>query len=254
VRTTNSKKPKRSPQRRMSSRELREKMSHDPLVDSVNWLRNTWSQQGGKITWSLVAFVLVFFAVYFYRDYRRSQVDQATMLLDVAHDDFGKSVGAQGEEKKKLEETALGALDSLIAGFSGTRQAVHGLLLKGDILYKQGLYEQALEVYRSAALNAEKPEMIVVSRMGIAQCRTDLEGADAGASELEQILAEFPDTNFADQIHFQLARLYEAAGDTEQAVHHYTQIHEDSAYLDEQTKRKIEFLKAPVVRFLEPSA
>lgn len=238
----------------MSSRELREKMSHDPLVDSVNWLRKTWSQHGGKITWGLGAFVVVYFAVSFYRNQQRSQFDQATMLFDVAYDDYLQSWGAEEEDKTKLQETAISSVDNLVAGFSGSPVAVHALLLKADILYRQGSYEEALEVYRTALPKAKEAEPTVISRIGIAQCRANLEGVEAGISELEAVLQAFPTTDFADQIHFQLARLYEAAGNTEQALHHYTAIHEDSPFLDQETKQQIEFLKAPVVQFPEPSA
>lgn len=238
----------------MSSRELREKMSHDPLFDSINWLRKTWSQHGGKITWGLAAFLVVYFGVSFYRNQRRSQFEQATLLFDVAYDDYLQSWGKEGEEKATLRQTAVSSVDSLVAGFSGTAVAVHALLLKADILYREGSYDEALEVYRTALAMAEQRELAVMSRIGVAECRANLEGADAGIAELEAVLEEFPDTNFADQIHYQLAGLYESAGNDEQALHHYTQIHEDSDFLDEQTKRKIEFLKAPVVGFSEPSA
>jgi len=245
---------KRPARHRMSSRELREKMSHDPLVDTINWLRKTWSQHGGKITWGLAAFLVAYFAVSFYLNQRRSRFDQASVLLDVAQDDYAESWTKQGEEKTKLQSSAVGSIDNLVATFSGSPQAVQALLLKGTILYEQGRYGEAEEVYQTALAQARKPETVVMSRLGIAQCRANLEGPEAGIMELESILAEHPATHFTDQIHLQIARLCESAGDTEKALAHYDRVQDDSAFLDDTTKRHIEFLKAPVVRFPEPSA
>jgi len=238
----------------MSSRELREKMSRDPLVDSINWMRKTWSQHGGKLTWGVGAFLVAYFGVNFYLNQRRSREDQASTLWDVAHEDYINSWGEEGEKKTQLETSAIAAVRNLVETFPGTPQAVHGLLLKADILYRQGAYEEALADYRAALAQAKAEESIIMSRLGIAQCRANVEGATAAIEDLQGILTDYPATAFADQVHFQLANLYESIDDPEQALRHYDQIHEDSAFLDDQTKRRLELLRAPVVRFPEPSA
>jgi predicted negative regulator of RcsB-dependent stress response len=249
------KKPKKTPvHRRMSSRELREKMSHDPLLDSINWVRNTWINHGNKILFGLIAFFVVLFGIRFYQNQKQNRLENASMMFDVAYEDYVKSLSLEGQQRVDQEEKVISSVESLVVGFPGTPRAVHGLLLKGDTLYRQGNYEKALEAYRSAAAQAEQQDSLVLARIGLAQCWASLEDVEAGIEELESILAEYPSTNFADQIHVQLGRLYEAEGNAEKAVAHYEQLSEDSPFLTDQMKQRIEFLKAPVVSFGEPSA
>jgi predicted negative regulator of RcsB-dependent stress response len=250
------KKPNKTPvhRRRMSSRELREKMSHDPLMDSINWVRTTWINHGNKILFGLIAFFVVLFGVRFYQNQKQSRMENASMMFDVAYEDYTQSLDMEGDERVNQENEALSSVDQLVVSFPGSTRAVHGLLLKGDILYRQGNYEEALEAYESAASQANQEDSVVLARMGIAQCRADLEDAAAGIEVLQAILVRYPDTNFADQIHLQMARLYEAEGNGEQALTQYEKIDEDSPFLTPQIKQRIEFLKAPVVSFGEPSA
>jgi predicted negative regulator of RcsB-dependent stress response len=249
------KKPnKTSVHRRMSSRELREKMSHDPLVDSINWVRNTWINHGNKILFGLIAFFVVLFGVRFYQNQKQSRLENASMMFDVAYEEYTQSLNMEGEERLEQEKNALSSVDSLVVSFPGSPRAVHGLLLKGEILYRQGNYEEALEAYGSAAAGAEQEDSVVLARIGVAQCRASLEDAAGGIEVLESIITEYPETDFSDQIHLQIARLYEAEGNGEKALAHYEALHEDSPLLTPQIKQRIEFLKAPVVSFGDPSA
>jgi len=250
------KKPNKTPvhHRRMSSRELREKMSHDPLMDSINWVRTTWINHGNKILFGLIAFFVVLFGIRFYQNQKRSRVENASMMFDVAYEDYTSSLGMEGDERLNQEKEALSSVDQLVVSFPGSARAVHGLLLRGDILYREGNYEEALEAYQSAAAQAEQKDSVVLARMGIAQCRASLEDAAGGIEVLQSVLTEHPDTGFADQIHLQMARLYEAEGNSEEALAQYEKISEDSPFLTPQIKQRIEFLKAPVESFGEPSA
>jgi predicted negative regulator of RcsB-dependent stress response len=229
-------------------------MSHDPLLDSINWVRTTWINHGNKILFGVIAFFVVLFGIRFYQNQKQSRLENASVMFDVAYEDYVKSFSLEGEKRVEQEQKVLSSVDSLVAGFPGSPRAVHGLLLKGDTLYRQGNYEKALEAYRSAAAQAEQQDSLILARIGAAQCRADLENAAAGIEEFESILAEYPTTNFADQIHVQLARLYEAEGNAEKALANYQELPEDSPFLTGQIKQRIEFLKAPVVSFGEPSA
>lgn len=233
---------------KMSSRQLRAKMAHDPLFDSLNWVKNSWSAYGNKIVWAGVIVVVVYVGGQLWRSKGETRVEDSYQFLSLAKEAYKESLSQQDDEKQQSEREALDTVDRLLADYPGTTAAWLGLDLKGRILYQQADYSAARMAYQTLAAEKELGDLATIGAMGVARCAAGEEGAAAGVEEFKRVLAQFPDTPFADQVHFQIGRLYETLNRDQDALAGYRQIADDSEWYEEAVKR-IKYLESPVVFF-----
>ena len=121
-------------------------------------------------------------------------------------------------------QNALNAYDDVVTNFGRTPAAAYALLGKGDVLYQQKRYAEAVEAYKQC-LAKDPPKIIlpvVFSGLGAAQ----EDGGDfAGAIEsYKQYTANFPDHMLAPKIYESLARAYEFSRNQDAAKEVYEKI------------------------------
>ena len=65
----------------MSSRELRERMEHDPLVDTLNWFKESWTKHHNKIYFIVIPLIIVFVGFRLYMSRKTEHVEEALSIL-----------------------------------------------------------------------------------------------------------------------------------------------------------------------------
>jgi tetratricopeptide (TPR) repeat protein len=127
--------------------------------------------------------------------------------------------GAQGQY-----DVAITQLETINTQFPQTPAWGYGVLLEGDILYRQGLYQRASQSYQRI-IDRHAPEALVpfaMTDLGLSQ-----EAARDFAKAIEtdrRFLDSFKDHFLAPQTHAALARCLEALGRKEEAKAAYQQM------------------------------
>ena len=121
------------------------------------------------------------------------------------------------------DPAALNQLDSVSAQFPHTNAAQYAQLLKGDILYAQENYAQAVDVYEPL-LNAHNETLRTVATLSLAAARQATKNYDGAIKLLTQFIEKNPKSFALPQAYFTLAVSQELAGQKEKATETYKQI------------------------------
>lgn len=121
------------------------------------------------------------------------------------------------------DPSAVAQLDAVAAQFPNTNAAQYAQLLKGDILYAQENYAQALDAYKplTAVSNEMLRSVATLSLAAAQQATQDYEGA---IKEMTNFIEKNPKSFALPQAYFTLATSQELAGKKQEATETYKQI------------------------------
>jgi len=130
---------------------------------------------------------------------------------------------AKAETQATSLDQSLALLQAIPTRFPGAPASDYAFILKGDILYFNGRYEEAAQTYRNA-LEKVRPtnRPFLKANLGLS-----LEAAGKypeAAASLREFLDEFPEHFLAPQTYLALARCHEALHDTQQAKADYEKV------------------------------
>jgi predicted negative regulator of RcsB-dependent stress response len=231
----------------MSSREIREKMEHDPLFDSISGVKHFWEKSGNAVTIALLVIVAGYVGFRLYSSSKQKHDESALMYFELAQQDYQASSSATEEEKKKKKlDDALNSLNVLGAEYEDTKAAVMGEILRANILMSQGEVGSAKEIYEALAAKEKEGDLYVLARLGIAQClAVDESGLSAAIEEYRGLRKEFPQSPLIGQIDFELAGALDTAGQEAEALEIYKTFGDDSPWYN-LVQDRIEYLETPV--------
>lgn len=144
-----------------------------------------------------------------------------------------RTVKRQGWERYNMGQTwaatnnpqnAINEFDYVITNYGRTPAAVYSLLGKGDVLYQQKKYPEAVAAYK-AGLAKNPPRIIqpfLLSGLGAAQ--EDMADFPGAIETYKQFTANFPDHILAPKIYESLGRVYEFSRNQEAAKEVYEKI------------------------------
>lgn len=234
-------------QHRLSSKEVREKMEHDPLFDSISWTKSFWDKHGNKITIGLLAIVVIYVGFQLRANSKATYLQQALDYYEMAQESYQASLdGTEKEAKAKKMQEAMDFLNKLETDYAGTPAALDGLILKANILKGQGDYVGARGAYESVAQTLRSGDLYVIARIGIAQCMaTDENELGPAIQEYQSLREKFSDSPLITQIEFELAVLLDTANRENEALEIFKKFDDESPWYWEARDR-IERLEAPV--------
>ncbi len=142
------------------------------------------------------------------------------------------------------DPTALTQLDSVANEFPNTNAARYAQLLKGDILFAQENYAQAIDTYQPL-ITASNETLRTVATLSLAaakQAANDYEGA---IKDMTAFIGKNPRSFALPQAYFTLAVSQELAGKTQEAAETYKQILADytKTYFGTVAKDRLAVLK-----------
>ena len=121
------------------------------------------------------------------------------------------------------DPTALTQLDSVSVQFPDTNAAGYAQLLKGDILYAQENYAQAIDAYKPL-LNAKNETLRTVATLSLAGSEQATKDYESSIKEMTKFIEKNPKSFALPQAYFTLAVSQELAGKTQEATETYKQI------------------------------
>lgn len=191
-----------------------EELKRDPLQDSVRsgleWIaahRQTFFSIVGTLA---VLIVVAAFIVSNFRNLRQQAWERYSA---------GQNWAYSGNA-----DNAINQFNEVINQFSRTPAAAYAVLSKGDILYQQRKFPEAVEAYKQC-IDRDPPKVILpfaMSALGNAQeDQGDFQGAIASYKDF---LSRFPDHLLAPKVHEALGRTYELALNPDAAKETYEKI------------------------------
>ncbi|HBE88592.1 MAG TPA: hypothetical protein DDW67_05565 [Elusimicrobia bacterium] len=160
---------------------------------------------------SVVLVAAVILGAWFYLHYRQIN-DTAWKQLFIAQQ-TGFS-GAYAESEKKLDE--------VVSGFSRSDAAPYAVMTKGDMLFRQEKYKEALEEYKKLVNGPAYMRPFAVYNTG--KTREALALPAEAAADYRDFLAKYADHMLAPEVHFSLAAVQEKLGDAAGAKSTYEKI------------------------------
>lgn len=160
---------------------------------------------------AVVLVAAVVLGAWFYLHYSRIN-DTAWKQLFIAQQ-TGFS-GAYAEAEKKLDEVA--------AGFARSDAAPYAVMSKGDILFRQGKYKEALEEYGKMTEGPAYIRPFALYNTG--KTREAMALTAEAAADYRDFLAKYSDHMLAPEVHFSLAAVQEKLGDDAGAKATYEKI------------------------------
>ena len=210
-------------------------MKMNEMAEAKHWLEEYWEGHGKLITWAVIVLAFVALAGYLYRDWRGKSVYQAQTV-------YSEALKLASNEEY---DQALPLVEQVIEQYDWAPTYPFAVLLKGDILFSQGDAASAVEVYGQLA-GRKEPAVAGGALVAQGACYENLE-QDREAEEVYQsVIRRLPESGFATEAHFMLAKLYERQGEEQKAIAQYKEIPEDSAWWHEAQFR-CEWLEAPVM-------
>ncbi|MDT8286929.1 MAG: tetratricopeptide repeat protein [Elusimicrobiales bacterium] len=157
-------------------------------------------RRDGVIAAAVVLVAAVVLGAWFYLHYSRIN-DTAWKQLFIAQQ-TGFS-GAFAEAEKKLDEVA--------SGFARSDAAPYAIMSKGDILFRQEKYKEALEEYKKLLNGPDYLRPFAVYNAG--KTREAMALTAEAAADYRDFLAKYSDHMLAPEVHFSLAAVQEKMGD-----------------------------------------
>ena len=121
---------------------------------------------------------------------------------------------------------------------------VFALMLKGDVLYAQDEWDNALEIYEMVA-QKKSPDMSPAAMLAMGICYENLSQPEDAETTYSSILKDYPNSTFAEEARFQLAALLDRQEKPRKAIKIYRSINKDSPWAS-QAKERADWLEAPV--------
>ena len=221
--------------KKISHKEVRRRMKMNEMAEATHWLEELWINHGKTITWGLVVIVVLAVAGYLYRDARGKSRNRSATLYQKAL----QSVSAE------MPDEASSLVNQIVKSYPSTPSYPFALLLKGDLLFDQENYEEAIASYNLVIERKKDPDLASTALLAKAICQENLGRLDEAASSYRQILDLYPQSGRETEARFRLASLKENQGAIEKALTLYKTIPQDSIWVNEATQR-IEWLEAPV--------
>lgn len=124
----------------------------------------------------------------------------------------------------KNPDNAMNFFNDVINNYSRTPAAKYALLAKGDLLYQQKKFSEAVECYKKC-LDRNPPKIILpfaLSGLGIAQ--EDSNDFPSAIATYKRFVSDFPDHYLTPKIYESLARVYELSLNPDAAKEVYEKI------------------------------
>ncbi|MDQ7773558.1 MAG: tetratricopeptide repeat protein [Elusimicrobiales bacterium] len=160
---------------------------------------------------SVVLLAAVILGTWFFLHYRQINDTAWKQLFIAQQTGFG---GAYAESEKKLDEVA--------AGFARSDAAPYAVMSKGDILFRQEKYKEALEEYKKLLNGPAYMRPFALYNAG--KSREAMALTAEAAADYRDFLARYADHMLAPEVHFSLAAVQEKLGDKEGAKASYEKI------------------------------
>ena len=130
---------------------------------------------------------------------------------------------AAAESQLRGGQNGIPQLDDVVNRFRNAPASDYASMLKGDILYFNGKYDDAATVYREALAGARKsahPFLLCDLGMALEAAGKSAEAAD----QLKSFIDQYPDSFLAPEAHYALARALEMQGSKDAARGAYEKV------------------------------
>ena len=130
-------------------------------------------------------------------------------------------------------DSALTALETLSVQYDRTPAWGFGILLEGDILYRQGRFQQAAATYQKILEHQTPKDLLPLALSDLGQAQEAGRDYKDGVETDRRFLDLYKDHFLAPQMHASLARCLEAMGRPQEAKAAYEQmatLYPDDAY------------------------
>lgn len=143
------------------------------------------------------------------------------------------------------QQEAFNLLDAVNQKYPSSNAAQYAQLLKGDLLYSQENYAQALDVYTALRAQAKNTQVATVADLSLGAAYQATKQYDKSIETMKQFIAQNPTSFALPQAYFTLALSQELAGQKAEALETYTKLLEDytKSYWGAFAKDKINELK-----------
>jgi tetratricopeptide (TPR) repeat protein len=194
-----------------------------------------------------VAGIAVVLSVYFVVNAVMNQRQQA------AEQAFGKVYTAYDSIENKDSEDALPELLELVDSFKvvidehpNTVAASKSGYMAGNILYRAGRFEEALDLYTTAAEVRGDKYSALLAMQGAANSLEQLSRYEEAIASYKTLLNDYPDSFLVPETHYSLGQLYEHLGMREEARQEYEQVVSDFDWSSwsELSEKKLLVLKS----------
>ncbi len=198
----------------MSKHWAKEEVHHSNLVSivdkSLNWITsNREYALGGAIGIVVVALLGFYF------------VNRQEMINEHAWENLftAQQAAAMGKVPEAFQQ-----LDSLAANYSRTEAAGYAVILKGDVFFDNGKYQESADVYKKI-LAADRPAKLVPFALSnLASCKQALKDYTGSIESANTFLGKYPTHALTQHVLLTLAISQELAGRAADAVHTYKRI------------------------------
>lgn len=163
------------------------------------------------IAGSVVLIAAVLLGSWFYLHYRQIN-DTAWKQLFIAQQTG--YAGAYAEAGKKFDE--------VVSGFARSEAAGYAVMSKGDLLFRQEKYKEALEEYRKLLDGPESLRPFALYNAG--KSREAMGASAEAAADYRDFMAKYSDHMLAPEVHYALAAAVERLGDDKEARAVYEKI------------------------------
>lgn len=224
---------------KIDHKELQRRLKEDELSsffqEILDNVKSLYESYGRQIVLGL-AIVLIAVCAYYVWSMKSESDSQAAQTL------YSNAVAnVQSEQYPQ----ALNELTSLIKGYSGSKVAIVGLILRGDCYFKTGEFNLALLDYKNA-IGRLSAEDALVARFAIAQTLRSLGKADEALQELDAAEKQAKSPIMKEQILYLRGGCYEDKNDTAKALESYKAIPSKSRWYS-MAIEKIAWLEAQPV-------
>lgn len=101
------------------------------------------------------------------------------------------------------------SLKKIENGFSNTTAAGYAHMVKGDILFAQTKYKDAIDAYQKAADFAKVKNIIPVALSNIGKTKEAAKDFEGAKTSYKNFIAKYPEHFSTPEIHYSLAQIYE---------------------------------------------
>lgn len=175
-----------------------------------NWLRHNRDTAVGSF---VLIIALVILGSYF--SVRYSQIKQSAWeeLFKARQMAYSGNIDASNK-----------TIEKIAGSFAKTSAYPHALLLKGDILYRQGKYGEAVKEYKKVVADEKTEYLSPIALYGIGKSEEAGKNPEKAKKSYEKFLKMYPEHFLAPEVHLSLARIYGQLNETDKAKSAYEKI------------------------------
>lgn len=227
------------PQTKFDHKEFQRRLKEDELgsfmSETIDNLRTLYSEHGRLAGIILALIAVIVLAGYLWTEKRKGDFNDSQMIL-------GNATALIQQSDYTTAETEL---TKLITNYSGTAVATLAHILRGDCLFHQKKYEQALQEYQTALPNLYAKDKIPV-RIALAQTYRSAGNPDQALRELDSLVSDVSNSALKEQVLFLKGGCYEDKNDVAKALETYKAISKESNWRA-LAQERIEWLEAQAV-------